>query len=102
MSKSVAKQISNEVSDVLEDVVHGLKKMAKHLKADATDALSKTAMTLTESAVELAEEAKAQSKAVVRKAGEEARQHPAATAAIAAAAVALIGLVVIRHRAEAE
>ena len=85
--------------NVLEDVVHSLKKMAKHLKADAGDSLSKAAADLTQSALDLAEQAKAESKALARKAGQEIREHPAATAAVAAAAVALIGLVVARRRA---
>lgn len=102
MSKSVTQEISNEVGDVLEDVVHSLRKMAKHLKADAGDALSEAATSLTQAALDLAEEAKAQSKAVVRKTGQEMRQHPAATAAVAAAAAALIGLLLMRRGASTD
>lgn len=98
MSKSIVNQVSAEAGDVLEDVVHSLKKMAKHLKTDAADALSNSAASLVDSAIELAEEAKAQSKAAVRKVGEEVREHPATTAAIAAAAVALIGIIVAYRR----
>jgi ElaB/YqjD/DUF883 family membrane-anchored ribosome-binding protein len=50
------------------------------------------------SAAELAEEAQEKSKVALKKVGEEVREHPAATAAIVAAAVALIGLAVAQRK----
>ncbi|RYF88506.1 MAG: DUF883 family protein [Caulobacteraceae bacterium] len=97
MSKSIAKQV-HDIDDVFDDVVHNLKKMAKHLGEDAGDALSKTAASVAHSAVELMEDAKAQSKVLAEKTGKEVREHPAATAAIAAAAAALIGLAIAQRR----
>lgn len=101
MSKSPVKRMSEDAGDVIDDVVHNLKQMATHLGEDTGDKLSQTAAALAHSAVELAEEAKTRSKDLAKKAGEEVREHPVATAAIAAAAVALIGLAVARRKRDA-
>jgi ElaB/YqjD/DUF883 family membrane-anchored ribosome-binding protein len=100
MSKSIAKQVANDVDDAFDDVVHNLKKMAKHLSEDAGDALAKTASALAHSAVDLVEEAKIQSRTLADKTGKEVREHPGATAAVAvaAAAAALIGLAIAQRR----
>ncbi len=102
MGKTVAKQIANEVDDVLDDVAHNLKKMARHLSEDAGDALSASAAALAHSTVSLIEDAKARSKVVADKAIEQVREHPAATAAIVAAAVAVIGLALSRRNPTAD
>ena len=86
------KNIQNDAGDAYGDVVRSLKNMTKHLGGDTDDALSKSAAALMQGAIELAEQAKTQSRATVKKIGDEAREHPAATAAIVAAAVALVGL----------
>lgn len=101
MGKTAVKRLSEDAGDVIDDVVHNLKELASQLSEDAGDKLSQTAVTLAHAAVELAEEAKVKTKAVAKKAGEEVREHPAATAAIAAAAVALIGLAVARRKRDA-
>lgn len=101
MSKSPAKEIVHEIDDVLDDVVHSLKKLAKHLGRDASDELAQTTAGLADAAVKLADEAKVQGKALAKAAGREVKEHPAATAAIAAAAVALVGLAVARRTAAA-
>ncbi|MFN3523346.1 MAG: hypothetical protein ACK4YQ_13945 [Phenylobacterium sp.] len=98
MSKSSVKRLSEDAGDVIDDVVHNLKELTTHLKDDAGDKLSQTAVSLAHAAVELAEEAKVRSKDLAQKAGQQVREHPAATAAIAAAAVALIGLAVASRR----
>jgi ElaB/YqjD/DUF883 family membrane-anchored ribosome-binding protein len=100
MGKSIAKEVANNIDDVFDDVVHNLKKMVKHLSEDTGDALSKSATELAHSAVELLDEAKAQSKALAEKTGKEVREHPAAAAGIATAiaAAALIGLAVAQRR----
>lgn len=98
MGRSISKDIAVDVEDVFDDVVHNLKKMARHLGEDASDSLSKTAADLAHSAVDLMEEAKVQSKAFADKAGQEIRAHPAETAAIAAAAVAMIGLAISQRK----
>lgn len=97
MTKSVAKALTHEIDDVLDEVVHSLKKLSKHLGDDVTDELSQTTASLADAAVKLAGEAKTKGKALVKVAGKEAREHPAAAAALVAAAVALVGLAVVRQ-----
>lgn len=92
------KDIQEDVGDAYGDVVRSLKNMTKHVGADTGDALSKSAAVLMHSAVELAEQAKTQSQAAAKKVGEEVREHPGATAAIVAAAVALIGLALTQRK----
>lgn len=93
-----------DVEKLFEDVVHGLKRMAKHFGNDAEeagDALAKTAAQLARATAELAEEARKESVDLAQRAGKEAKEHPATTAAIAAAAVALIGFAMTRKAAAA-
>lgn len=97
MSKLLTKDVGREIDDTLDEVVHSLKKLAKHLGRDASDELSQTTAGLADAAVKLAAEAKTQGKALAKAAGKEVREHPAATAAIAAAAVALVGLAVAKR-----
>lgn len=97
MARSTAKQTVSEVDDVLDDVLANLKKLGKHLDDDAGDALSGAAAALTNSVADLIEDAKVRSRAIAGRAVAEAREHPAATAAIAAAAVAVIGLAIARR-----
>lgn len=97
MSKSITKKIANEVGDVYEDVTHSLSKMIKHLTAEAGDQLSAKGVALVHAANELIEEARAEGGKIAAKAGKEAREHPATTTAIAAAAVALLGVALSRR-----
>lgn len=101
MGRTITKRISNEVDDLLEDVAHNLRKMAKHLSEDAGDVLSDSAGALAESTLTLIEEAKVQSRKVAGKAAQQVREHPAATAAIAAGAVAVIGVALARRKSRA-
>ncbi len=96
-AKAAIKEIRHDIDDVLDDVVHSLRKLAKHVGEDASDELSKTTAGLADAAVKLADEAKVKGKALAKAAGQEVKEHPAATAAIAAAAVALIGLAIARR-----
>lgn len=102
MGHSIAKEIAKDVDDVFDDVVHNLKKMARHLGEDTGDTLSDTAAALAHSAVQLMEEAKAKSRTFAAKAGKEIQAHPAETAAIAAAAVAMIGLAISQRKRKAD
>lgn len=102
MARTITKRISSEVDDLLDDVAHNLRKMAKHLSEDAGDALSDSAGALAESTLTLIAEAKAGSRKLAGKAAEQARAHPAATAAIAAGAVAVIGVALARRKARAD
>jgi len=102
MTQSVVNQIAEDIDDVFDEVVKSLKKMTRHLGEDTGDALSNTAVALSRSTVDLIESAKAQSKSLATKAGKEIREHPAETAAIAAAAVALIGLAISQRKQKAD
>ena len=97
MSKSLAKTIVHDVDDALEDILHELKKAGGRLGDDAEDALSHAAARLTEAAHALATEARARSKTLTEGTAREVKEHPLAAAAIAATAVALIGLAIARR-----
>ena len=99
MSKSVAKKLVHDVDHALEDILHELKKAGERLGDEADDALSAAAARLSEAAHGLAVEARAQSQVLAKNAVTEVKAHPVATAAMAAAAAALIGLA-IAHRPE--
>jgi ElaB/YqjD/DUF883 family membrane-anchored ribosome-binding protein len=97
MTKSIVKRISAEADDIYTDTIKGLRKMAHHLGEDVGDAASEAALSLVRNALDLAEQVRDQSKTLARKAKAEIKEHPATAAAIAAAAVALIGLVAARR-----
>jgi len=93
-----AKQMMNELSEGYDDVVRGMARMTKHLGADADDAVSDASRAFVRAAADLSEKIKKQSEALAKKAGEEVREHPVATAAIAAAAVGLLGYAITHTR----
>lgn len=97
MGKSVAREIAHNVDDVFDDVVHHLGRLTRHLGENAGDAMSSTAVAMARSAMELVEAARTESKALAERTGKEIREHPAATAAIATAAVAVIGLAIAQR-----
>jgi len=95
---NASKRALADISEGYDDVVVALAKMTKHLRADADDAVSQAAHAFVRSASELAEKIKAQSGELAKKAGEEIREHPIATAAVAAAAVGLLGYAITQTR----
>ncbi len=97
MRKAITQQISHDAEDIYEDVARGLKRMAEHLSQAPGDALSASAIALVRSASDLADQARTQSRRLAVQAGEEIKDHPAAVAAIIAAAVALIGFGLARR-----
>ncbi|MDP1601536.1 MAG: hypothetical protein EOP20_14010 [Hyphomicrobiales bacterium] len=97
MRKAITQQISHDAEDIYEDVARGLKRMAEHLSQGPGDALSASAIALVHSATDLADQARTRSRRLASKAGEEIREHPAAVAAIIAAAVALVGFGLARR-----
>ncbi len=99
MGKSLTPPNPETPADGFDDVVESLKKMRQHLGEDAGDAMSKTAVALAHAAADLAQDARAKSKTLASRAGQEICEHPAATAALAAAAVALIGVAIAAKRA---
>ena len=101
MTKSVTRRIQSDVADTYDEVVRSLKKMSQHLAEEGGDAATETAVSLVRAAVDLIEQAKDQTRSLARKAGVQVKEHPATAAAIAAAAIALIGLVVARRASAA-
>ncbi|HEX5008523.1 MAG TPA: hypothetical protein VFV70_15520 [Hyphomonadaceae bacterium] len=84
-------RMAEDISEGYQDVTRGLARMSRHLGADAGDVVSQSAAAFVHAASDLAEKMKKQAEALAKKAGEEVREHPIATAAVAAAAVGLLG-----------
>ena len=89
-----AKQFLTELSDDYDTVVKALGRMAKNIGEHGDDAVVESAQSFVHSASVLAEKIKKQSTNLAKAAGEEVREHPIATAALAAAAVGLLGYAV--------
>jgi len=98
MSDAVSRKLAKDLAEGYDDVVHGLGRMTQHIGADANDAVAKSAKAFVHAASEFAEQMKKQSETFAKKAGEEVREHPVATAALAAAAVGLLGYAVTHTR----
>lgn len=88
----------SDLSEGYEDVARGLARMTKHLGADAGDAISDAAKAYVQAAANLADKIKKQSEILAKEAGQQVREHPIAAAAIAAAAVGLLGYAVTHTR----
>lgn len=98
MSSVVTKRMVADLAEGYDDVVRGLGRMTKHLGADAGDAVTESTAAFVRAASDLADKIKKQSEILAKKAGEEIREHPVATAAVAAAAVGLLGYAVTHTR----
>lgn len=98
MTDASTRRMATDLAEGYDDVVRGLGRMTKHLGADAGDAVTKSAATFVRAASDFAEQMKKQSETLAKRAGEEIREHPVATAAIAAAAVGLLGYAVTHTR----
>lgn len=96
-----AKQMIAELSNDYETVVKALGRMTKNIGDNGDDAIAETAVTFVHSASALAEKIKSRSATLAKKAGEEVREHPITAAALAAAAVGLLGYAVT-HREKAK
>ncbi|MGQ0533684.1 MAG: hypothetical protein ACT4OF_13485 [Caulobacteraceae bacterium] len=83
-----------ELSEDYDDVVRALGRMTRHVGTHGDDAVAEAAQKFVHAASDLADKIKKQSTDLARKAGEEVREHPIATAALAAAAVGLLGYAV--------
>jgi ElaB/YqjD/DUF883 family membrane-anchored ribosome-binding protein len=93
-----AERMADDLAEGYQDVTRGLARMTKHLGADAGDAVAQSAAAFVRAACDLAEKMKKQSETLAKKAGEEIREHPIATAAVAAAAVGLLGYAITHTR----
>jgi hypothetical protein len=98
MADQISKRMATDLSEGYDDVVRGLARMTKHLGADAGEGVTRAAAAFVHAASELAEEMKHQSIELAKKAGKEVKEHPVATATIAAAAVGLLGYAVTHKR----
>lgn len=98
MAEPTADTKSSDMSKGYDEVVRGIGRMTQHLGADAGDAVSKSAAAFVHAASDLADNIKKQSAALAKKAGKEVSEHPVATAALAAAAVGLLGYAVTHTR----
>lgn len=98
MTNSVADRMATDLAEGYDDVVRGLSRMTKHLGADVGDAVTQSAAAFVRAASDLADQIRKQSAELAEKAGEEIRERPVATAAIAAAAVGLLGYAVTHTR----
>ncbi len=87
----VSKQLMAELSDDYDVVVKALGRMTKNIGEHGDDAVAESAQSFVHSAAALAEKIKNRSTKLAKAAGEEVREHPIATAALAAAAVGLLG-----------
>lgn len=86
-----AKKMITELSHDYEVVVKALGRMTKNIGEHGDDAISESAHEFVHSASKLAEKLKKQSTSLAKVAGEEVREHPIITAALASAAVGLLG-----------
>ena len=90
----VAKQLMTELSDDYDVVVKALGRMTKNIGEHGDEAVAESAQAFVHAAAALAEKIKSQSATLAKKAGEEVREHPIAAAALATAAVGLLGYAV--------
>jgi len=98
MTHDMSKRMATDLAEGYDDVARGIARMTKHLGADASDAVSRSAAAFVHAASELAEQIKNESIELAKKAGHEIKEHPVATAALAAAAVGLLSYAVTHTR----
>lgn len=96
MSKSLTKKVKHELDETLEDVAKTLRQAADGLSDDAEKAVAQATMALRQAAEALADHTPPEAKALAKKAIDEAKAHPVATAAAVlsatAALITLLGL----------
>lgn len=93
-----AKKLITELSDDYEIVVHALGRMTKNIGDKGDDAIAESARGFVHSASKLADSLKQQAVHLAKDAGEDVREHPISAAALAAAAVGLLGYAVSHGR----
>lgn len=103
MSDAV-RQIGQDIAEGYEDVARGIARMTSHLGADASSAVAASANALVAAATDFADRVKSESGAVSKRVREEVREHPIATATIAAALAGVLGYAAAhaRHRRRAK
>jgi ElaB/YqjD/DUF883 family membrane-anchored ribosome-binding protein len=86
-----AKKLMNDLSTDYDIVVAALGRMTKNVGDHGDEAVTETAQQFVQSAALFADKLKQRSTKIAELAGAEVREHPIATAALAAAAVGLLG-----------
>jgi ElaB/YqjD/DUF883 family membrane-anchored ribosome-binding protein len=86
-----AHKLMTDLSEDYEIVVAALGRMTKNIGDHGDEAVTESAQQFVHSAAAFADNLKRQSASVAERAGEEVREHPIAAAALAAAAVGLLG-----------
>jgi len=90
MSKSLTKQAKHEIEETFDDVAKTLRKAADALGDDPEKAIGEATQALRQAAEALAEKAAPEIKAIAKKAVNEAKAHPIATAAAVLSATAAL------------
>lgn len=93
-----AKTLINELTNDYEVVVQALGRMTKNIGEKGDDAIAESARGFVHSASRFAESLKQQAVHLAKDAGEEVREHPISAAALAAAAVGLLGYAMSREQ----
>ncbi|KJS37811.1 MAG: hypothetical protein VR74_07415 [Hyphomonas sp. BRH_c22] len=91
------KKLITELSDDYGVVVHALGRMTKNIGDHGDDAITESARGFVHAASKLADSLKQQTVNLAKEAGEEVREHPITAAALAAAAVGLLGFALTRE-----
>jgi ElaB/YqjD/DUF883 family membrane-anchored ribosome-binding protein len=97
MHQSVVTKTTHNLDNEIEDILREFKKGGERLGHNVDDALSQAIARLRCATHGLAAAARNESRALAKGAAKEIRNHPLATAAVAASAVALIGLAIARR-----
>jgi len=102
MSKSLTKKVRHDVDDSMDEVAHTLRKAADTLSGDAEQAVATAAAALRAAADKVAKITPEPAKDLARKATQEVKAHPLASAAAAlTAAAALISLLAAARKKSA-
>jgi len=86
-----SKALTDELAADYDTIVKALGRMTKNIGAHGDDAVAESAQNFVHAASAFADKIKTQSTNLAKTAGEEVREHPIAAAALAAAAVGLLG-----------
>jgi ElaB/YqjD/DUF883 family membrane-anchored ribosome-binding protein len=95
---NVTEKLVTELADDYDVVVKALGRMTKNIGEHGDDAVVESAKAFVNAAAALADKIKSQSGELARAAGKEVREHPITAAALAAAAVGLLGFAVAQKR----
>jgi ElaB/YqjD/DUF883 family membrane-anchored ribosome-binding protein len=94
MSKSLTTKVTHDLEETFDDVARILRRAADGLSDDAEEAIAQATQALRQAAQTVADKTPPEVRDVAKKAMDEAKAHPiASAAAVLSAALALITLV---------